>query len=110
MSKPPADKRVSRRLKANGKLTVRGFNAHDGEAQLRDFSTRGVFLYLHNKVAEGALLELVLPLPAGVNVADEGWIRCKCRVVRVEDRGNEYGVAAVIEEFEPLDTSTLPRA
>jgi PilZ domain len=110
MSKPNADKRASRRLKADGKLKVRGFNAHDGEAHLRDFSTRGVFLYLHHRVAEGALLDLVLPLPAGVNVADEGWIRCKCRVVRVEDRGNEFGVAAVIEEFEPLDASTLPQA
>jgi hypothetical protein len=31
-------------------------------------------------------------------------------VVRVEDRGSEYGVAAVIEEFEPLDSSNLPQA
>ena len=110
MAKPQSEKRASRRLKAAGTLTVRGFNAHDAEGHLRDFSARGVFLYLHNKVSEGSLLELVLPLPDGVSVADEGWIRCKCRVVRVEDRGGEYGVAAVIEEFEPLDSTNLPQA
>ncbi len=72
---------------------------------------RGVFLYLQNRVAEGATLEVVLPLPQGIMASQENWIRCKCRVVRVENKdGPEYGVAAMIESFEPLDTSKFPRA
>lgn len=113
MTKPQTDKRSSRRVKAQGNVKVKMGNgsARHAQAQLRDVSVRGVFLYLQNKVAEGSTLEVVLPLPKGVMAGQEDWIRCKCRVVRVENRGGpEYGVAAMIEEFEPLDAAKLPQA
>ncbi len=113
MAKAQSDKRTSRRVKVQENVKVKVGNgiSHDAHAQLRDVSLRGVFLYLQNKVAEGATLEVVLPLPQGVLATEENWIRCKCRVVRVENKGGpEYGVAATIEEFEPIDTSKLPRA
>ncbi len=113
MSKPQAEKRSSRRVKTEGKVSVKVINGSDkdAQAQLRDVSMRGVFLYLQNRVAEGSSLEVVLPLPQGIMPGQENWIRCKCRVVRVENKGGpEYGVAAMIESFEPLDTSKLPRA
>ncbi|MGZ4831365.1 MAG: PilZ domain-containing protein [Terriglobales bacterium] len=111
MSKPQTEKRSSRRVKTQGKINVKVVNGHDAEAQLRDVSVRGVFLYLQNKVAEGSTLEVVLPLPQGIMAGAESWIRCKCRVLRVEkQRGPDYGVAAVIEEFEPLDAAKLPKA
>jgi c-di-GMP-binding flagellar brake protein YcgR len=111
--KAKSDKRSSRRVKAQDKVKIKVGNgvAKDAQAQLRDVSLKGVFLYLQNRVSEGATLELVLPLPRGVMVGRENWIRCKCRVVRVENKGGpEYGVAATIEEFEPLDTTKLPQA
>ncbi len=113
MTKSQTDKRSSKRVKTQGKVKVKMVNGsdHHAQAQLRDISMRGVFLYLQNKVMEGSILEVVLPLPQGVLAGQENWIRCKCRVVRVENKGGpEYGVAAMIEEFEPLDTSKLPRA
>jgi c-di-GMP-binding flagellar brake protein YcgR len=113
MTKSHSDKRTSKRVKAKDKVEVKVGNgsAHHAQAQLRDVSLRGVYLYLQNKVAEGSSLEVVLPLPQGILAGQENWMRCKCRVVRVENNGGpEYGVAATIEEFEPLDTSKLPQA
>ncbi len=113
MAKAQMDKRSSKRVKADAKVKVKVVNGKekDTEAQLRDVSMRGVFLYLQNRVSEGSMLEVVLPLPQGIMPGQENWIRCKCRVVRVENKGGpEYGVAAMIEDFEPLDTAKLPQA
>lgn len=105
MSKP-TEKRSSKRVKVREKVAVKVLDngKADARAELRDVSMRGVFLYLQNRVAEGSMLEVVLPLPQDIVPGDENWIRCKCRVVRVENhRGAEYGVAALVEEFEPLE-------
>jgi len=113
MVKPQQDQRSSRRVPAQGPVTVKVVDgvAHDASAQLRDVSMRGVFIYLSKKVRVGSTLELVLPLPAGLSEAEESWIRCTCRVVRVEEgTKNEFGVAAMIEEYEPLDEADVPRA
>lgn len=115
MSKPQAEKekRSIRRVKTHGKVAVKVGNglASDAEAQLRDVSMQGVYLFLQNRVAEGSSLELVLPLPNGVLAGPQSWLRCKCRVVRVEAKGGpQYGVAAMIEDFEPLDSANLPQA
>jgi len=113
MAKSQSEKRSSKRVKAKSKVEVKVGNGsvHHAQAQLRDISLRGVYFYLQNKVTEGSTLEVVLPLPAGILAGSENWIRCKCRVVRVENSGGpEYGVAATIEELEPLDTTKLKQA
>jgi hypothetical protein len=47
-----------------------------------------------------------------VTEAQEMWVRCKCRVVRVEatGKGQEFGVAAMIEEYEPLSDAAASMA
>jgi hypothetical protein len=113
MPKAQQEQRSSRRVPASGPVTVKVVDgmAQDASAQLRDVSMRGVFIYLSNKVRVGSTLELVLPLPQGLLPGDESWIRCKCRVVRVEEAPqHEYGVAAMIEEYEPLEEAEVPRA
>jgi c-di-GMP-binding flagellar brake protein YcgR len=113
MAKSQSDKRSSKRVKAQDKVKVKLGNGavQHAQAQLRDVSLKGVYLYLQNRVAEGSTMEVVLPLPEGILAGPENWIRCKCRVVRVENKGGlEFGVAATIEEFEPLDTTKLPQA
>ena len=92
-------------------VKVLGNGKVDAMAELRDVSMRGVFLYLQNRVAEGSTLEIVLPLPQDLMPGREDWIRCTCRVVRVENQGGAaYGVAAMVEDFEPLESVKLPRA
>lgn len=113
MAKSQREKRSSKRVKAKDKVEVKVGNGavHHAQAQLRDVSLKGVYLYLQNQVVEGSTLEVVLPLPTGILAGPENWIRCKCRVLRVENKGGpEYGVAATIEEFEPLDTTKLKQA
>ena len=113
MAKPHSEKRSRQRVRTDDTIAVKVLNGaiKDAQAQLHDVSMRGVFLYLQNRVAEGSTLEMVLPLPQGIMPSQEDWIRCKCRVLRVENKGGtEYGVAALIEEFEPLDAAKFPQA
>lgn len=114
MSKAQTEKRGTRRVAAKRKARVKMMDGvlHEIEGRTRDVSIRGVFVYLQKKVAAGSTLEVVLPLPEGVTQAPEQWVRCKCRVVRVEDvqNGKEFGVAAVIEDFEPLAEARVGRA
>ena len=102
----PSDKRVSKRVPSKRAARVKAIDGaqHEIDAQTRDISMRGVFIYLERRVMEGSILEVVLPLPEGITDSQELWVRCKCRIVRVEDtgKGKEFGVAAIIEEYEPL--------
>src|SRR5690348_4992651 len=101
-----SDKRTSKRVASKRQARVKSINGmmQELDAQTRDVSIRGVFIYISKKVQTGSIIELVLPLPEGVTDAQEMWVRCKCRVVRVEDTGDgrQFGVAAMIEEYEPL--------
>jgi len=101
-----SDKRTSKRVASKRQARVKSINGmmQELDAQTRDVSIRGVFIYISKKVQTGSIIELVLPLPEGVTDAQEMWVRCKCRVVRVEDTGKErgFGIAAMIEEYEPL--------
>lgn len=112
MTKAQREQRSTRRVAARGPVRVKVVDgmAQDASAELRDVSMRGVFIYLSKRVRLGSTLELVLPLPEGLRKADQNWIRCKCRVVRVEEKPGEFGVAAMIEEYEPLEQVQVPRA
>src|SRR3954470_9182841 len=98
----PSDKRTSKRIPSKRAARVKSIDGQSQEvdAQTRDVSIRGVFIYLSKRVQAGSTIEVVLPLPEGVTEAQEMWVRCKCRVVRVEatGKGQEFGVAAMIEE------------
>jgi hypothetical protein len=101
-----SDKRTSKRVPSKRAARVKAIDglAQELDAQTRDVSVRGVFIYLQKRLVAGSTIEVVLPLPEGVTEAQEMWVRCKCRVVRVEDTGKEhgFGIAAMIEEYEPL--------
>jgi hypothetical protein len=101
-----SEKRSSKRVASNRQARVKSINGmmQEVDAQTRDVSIRGVFIYLSKKIQLGSTIEVVMPLPEGVTDAQEMWVRCKCRVVRVEDTGKEhgFGIAAMIEEYEPL--------
>ncbi len=97
------DKQVSVSVKKSNNGTV-----EEVEGQTRDVSSRGVFMYLSNRVAEGSELELVFPMPqneAPDSPAEDTWVRCRARVLRVEkaESGHRFGVAAVLESYERLE-------
>jgi hypothetical protein len=101
----PAKVPVSVKKHSNGKV-------EQLEGHTRDVSERGVFMYLSNRVAEGSELEIVFPMPHGDSPAEDTWVRCKARVLRVEkmDSGDRFGVAAVLESYEKLEDAVTHRA
>ncbi|HXZ81147.1 MAG TPA: PilZ domain-containing protein [Terriglobales bacterium] len=114
-SKPRNEQRRAKRISASVPVSAKrmGDGALELTGQTRDvsISMRGVFMYLSNRVAEGSELELVFPMPRGVSPAEDTWVRCKARVLRVEkeENGTRFGVAAVIETYENLaDTVAHP--
>ena len=113
--KTKAELRRDKRIPAKVPVTVK--NKHNGgsqeiSGQTRDVSQRGVFMYLSNRVAEGSELELVFPMPQSEEPAEDTWVRCKARVLRVEktDGGSRFGVAAVLESYERLEDSITAKA
>ncbi len=112
MAKPKHEKRSSARVKMQANVPVRIVNgkAQEAEGTTRDVSLRGVFIYIDSKVEQNSELEVVLPLPGELNGGPDTWVRCKCRVVRVEEvpESNEYGVAAEIEDFQTVEEAKVP--
>lgn len=113
-TKTKQELRRDKRIPAAVPVTVK---KHDGRheemtGQTRDVSMRGVFMYLSNRVAEGSELELVFPMPQGESPAEDTWVRCKARVLRVEktDGGSRFGVAAVLESYERLEDTVTHQA
>jgi len=110
-----AELRRDKRIPAKVPVTVK--KKHNGaveelSGQTRDVSQRGVFMYLSNRVAEGSELELVFPMPHNDSPAEDTWVRCRARVLRVEktDSGQRFGVAAVLESYERLEDAIHAKA
>lgn len=114
MQKPKQEKRAVRRVPVKTPVNVKVLKDVEEEvrAETRDVSMRGVFLYLQAYVAEGSTLEVVLPVPEGMMPTNDTWMRCKCRVIRVEPvtGKGEYGVAAMIEDCELLSDTGFAEA
>ena len=68
----------------------------------RDISARGAYFFLDFALREGARVEITVTLPAEVTLAEEIHVRCKGRVVRVNQSSliPKIGVAAVIDQYD----------
>ncbi len=114
-TKTKSELRRDKRIPTKVPVSVK--KKHDGtieemEGHTRDVSERGVFMYLSNRVAEGSELEIVFPMPQSDSPAEDTWVRCKARVLRVEktESGHRFGVAAVLESYEKLEDTVTARA
>lgn len=97
------EKRATRRFPLRLPVSVRynGQAPTEIEAQTRDVSARGVCFYVDSRLNEGSPIEFTLTLPPEITLTDSIRVRCKGKVVRVEeDPGGKVGVAAIIEEYE----------
>ena len=105
------DKRIPTKVPVTIKKKHNG-TIEELEGQTRDVSARGVFMYLSNRVAEGSELEIVFPMPQSDSPAEDTWVRCKARVLRVEktESGHRFGVAAVLESYEKLEDMVTGKA
>jgi len=100
------NKRATRRFAL--RLPVSVSYAEDGQqektAQTRDVSARGICFYVDSAIAAGSSIEFTLTLPPEITLTESIRVRCKGKVVRVDDAAadGKIAVAAVIDEYEFL--------
>src|SRR6266853_1366857 len=101
------DRRSRERVVTALPVRVRG-PAADTEltAETRDVSTNGIFLYTQSRMVEGSDVELVLILPPELTSGEKCWVCCQATIVRVEEEGSEFGVAAQINRKDILPEAT----
>jgi PilZ domain-containing protein len=106
MAEAEREKRSTRRfaLRLPVSVTYAQNGAQEKNAQTRDVSARGICFYVDSAIAAGSSIEFTLILPPEITLTESIRVRCKGKVVRVENSGSEgkVAVAAVIEEYDFL--------
>ena len=97
----PAERRSGKRIAARVPTQVRSHGTKHA-AETRDVSTNGVFLYTNSRMEQGTEMELVLILPPELTSGEKCWVCCQAIVVRVEESGSGFGVAAKIRRMDAL--------
>lgn len=98
-----SDQRTSRRFALKLPVSIR---CEDGKlrevpAETRDLSAQGVFFYTGSTVTQGSKVEFTLTLPPEITLTESIRVRCRGRVVRVDNnRPPETGIAAIIEQYD----------
>jgi hypothetical protein len=107
MSQPQQEKRSTRRFSLRLPVSIKFTNGgvQEFSAETRDVSARGVFFYLDKRLSEGSTIEFTLTLPPEITLTESIRVRCKGRVVRVEESGEgseeeKVGVGAVIDQYD----------
>jgi hypothetical protein len=111
--KADTERRGGRRISTRVPTRVRPVQGADQTSQTlqtaetRDVSANGVFLYTKSRMEKGADVELVLILPPELTSGEKCWVCCQATIVRVEEEGTEFGVAAKINRMDILPEATV---
>ena len=101
------ERRSGRRIATRVPTRVHTAQGDDHAAQTRDVSANGVFLYTQSRLEKGTDVELVLILPPELTSGEKCWVCCRATIVRVEEEGSEFGVAAQIQRMDLLPEVTI---
>jgi hypothetical protein len=96
------ERRAGSRITTSVPARVRTAEGSDLTAQTRDVSANGVFLYTKSRMEKGSEVELVLILPPELTSGEKCWVCCQATIVRVEENGAQFGVAAQIQRMDIL--------
>jgi hypothetical protein len=96
------ERRSGTRIATRVATRVRTVQGAEQSAQTRDVSANGVFLYTKSRMEKGTEVELVLILPPELTSGEKCWVCCQATIVRVEEEGTEFGVAAQIRRMDIL--------
>jgi len=97
------ERRAGTRITTSVPTRVRTGDGIDINAQTRDVSANGVYLYTQSRIAEGTDVELVLILPPELTSGEKYWVCCQATIVRVEEGGGaQFGLAAQIRRMDIL--------
>jgi hypothetical protein len=98
-----SDQRTSRRFALKLPVSIR---CEDGKlrevpAETRDLSAQGVFFYTGSAVSQGSKVEFTLTLPPEITLTESIRVRCRGRVVRIDNHHPpQTGIAAIIEQYD----------
>ena len=108
MAGPPQERRAMRRFDMHLAASVRIPGAGEFATETQNVSARGVFFYLDRSLVEGSRVEVTMTFPPHITLTDPVRVRFVARVIRVEAPLplSRIGVAAVIEEYEFLRSTT----
>jgi hypothetical protein len=95
-----SERRAGTRVPARVPTLVRTAQGADHGAQTRDVSANGIFLYTKSRLEKGTEVELVLTLPPELTSGQKCWVCCQATIVRVEEEGEEFGIAAQIRRMD----------
>lgn len=104
--KADPERRSGSRIPTRVPTRVRTTQGDELSAETRDVSANGVFLYTKSRMEAGAEVELVLILPPELTSGEKCWVCCQATIVRVEEQGSEFGVAAKISRMDLLPEIT----
>jgi hypothetical protein len=105
--KADTERRAGTRIATRVPTRVRTAQGADQTAQTRDVSANGVYLYTKSRMEKGAEVELVLILPPELTSGQKCWVCCQATIVRVEEEGKEFGVAAQIRRMDIMPEATV---
>jgi len=100
--KANGERRSGTRIPTSVPTRVRTKQGEELSAQTRDVSANGVFLYTKSRMEQGSEVELVLILPPELTSGERCWVCCQATIVRVEESGEKFGVAAQIRRMDIL--------
>lgn len=100
--KVDTERRSGKRIPTRIATRVRTPHSPDHTAETRDVSANGIFLYTNSRLEKGADVELVLILPPELTSGKKCWVCCQATIIRVEEEGSEFGVAAHIRRMDIL--------
>lgn len=101
------ERRAGTRIVTRVPTRVRTSAGADCNAQTRDVSANGIFLYTQSRMEAGTDVELVLILPPELTSGEKCWVCCQATIVRVEGQGPDFGVAAQIRRMDILPEVTV---
>lgn len=101
------ERRSGTRITTRVPTRVRTTEGSDHNAQTRDVSANGVYLYTKSRMEQGTDVELVLILPPELTSGQKCWVCCQATIVRVEENGSDFGVAAQIRRMDILPEMTV---
>jgi len=108
MTESEMEKRATRRFSLDLPVTVKFLDNGTCEVsgRTRDVSSHGVFFYLDSEIHEGASIEFVMTLPSEITLTEPIRVQCAGKVVRVDRRTYQQGVAVAIDNYDFVGEST----
>jgi hypothetical protein len=104
--KTNGERRSASRIPNRVPARVRTAQGVEHSAQTRDVSANGIFLYTESRLEAGSEIELVLILPPELTSGERCWVCCQATVIRIEESGAQFGVAAQIRRMDLLPEMT----